>query len=243
MSAELLHDEAGEKPRLTARLVDPPWRMPLSIFVAGMFLAVGLIAPQLPNLFPHVRLGWALACFLLAISGMGMVSSDMTVRLIGATVGTGVTLALFQYLIDYDLIADAMVYRTERGDFVWQETLVGMLVFAPLLVLHVARIESYLETVPMGRHTWEGARMGLMQSGWLALVVVVLLFAGPIIGPLKSPDIPSSLSTPWENPWFVVSVGGSLLLAGIVSGAIAALLGCTVPVGQPASVADSTDRD
>lgn len=233
MSADLLHDEAREKPRLPSRPVDHPARLPMCVIAAGVFLAVGLIAPQLPNLFPHVRLGWVLACFLLAVSAMATVSSDMTVRLIGAALGTGVALALFQYFIDYDLIADAMAYRTETVGFVWQETLVGVLVFAPLIVLHVARIESHLEEIPLGRHTWEGARMGLLQSGWLTLVVVLLLFAGPIIGPLQSPDIPASLATPWENPWFVVSVGGSLLLAGALSGAIAALLGCTVMVGPP----------
>ena len=243
MSADLLRDERRDKPQLSSHLVDHPWRMPMSIIAAGLFLAIGLSAPQLPNFFPHVRLGWVLAFFLLAISAMGMVSSNMTTRLIGAAVGTGLTLALFQYLIEYDLIADVMTYRSDRATFIWQETSVGMLVFAPLVVLHLSRIESHLETVPLGRHTWEGTRMGLLQSGWLALIVVVLLFAGPIIGPLKSPDIPSSLATPWENPWFLVSVGGSLLLAGAASGAIAALLGCTVMVGQPASVVDRSETD
>lgn len=233
MSADLLQGESRENPRPVPTTVDHPWRMTLCTITAVCFLLLGLMTPQLPNLFAHARLGWMLSCFLLASAAMAIASRRMDVRLIAAALGTVFTLGLFQSLVQYDLIGDVMAYRSHPASIVWQETLVGTLVFAPMMVLHVARIESHLEGVPLRLHSWEGTRMGLLQSAWLTLVVVLLLFAGPMLNPLNSTDT-TTLAFSGENPWLLLAIGGSLSLAGALSGAIAAWLGTTSIVGRPA---------
>ncbi|PQO27722.1 hypothetical protein [Blastopirellula marina] len=224
MIADLLSDEGKSKPAPTPRVVDHPWRLAASLFGVFFFLAIGLITPQLPGLFPHVRLGWILACFLLATSAASMTTSHLPLRLLSAAIGAALSFAVFQSLVQYNLIADEMAYRVSQPVWGAPHSMFVAALFSPMVVLHCARIERHLVEVPLGQREMKGMWLGLIQSGWLTLVVVALLFAGPILMKLEAADLSGRSTLPGENPWLLFAVGGSLLVAGAGSGLLVGLL-------------------
>lgn len=224
MIADLLSDEGKSKPTPAPRVADHPWRLAASLLGACFFLTIGLIAPQLPGLFPHVRLGWLLACFLLATSAASMTTSHLPLRFLTAAIGAAFSFAVFLGLIQYNLIADEMGYRVAQTSWFDLSGMFGAALFSLVVALHCIRIERHLDDVPWGQREMKGMWLGLMQSGWLTLVIVALLFAGPILMKLESSDLSVESTLPGENAWLLLAVGGSLLVAGLGSGLLVGLL-------------------
>ncbi|RCS41050.1 hypothetical protein DTL42_20910 [Bremerella cremea] len=220
MIADLLSDEGKSNSKPAPQVSDHPWRLAASIFWAVVFLAISLLAPQLPEVFPHVQLGWMLACFLMAVSAACMTTGNLPLRLLAAAVGSAFAMTLLNGLIQYNLIADEMAFRPYPVVGVDGGSILGAALISLVVTLHCGRIELLLREVPLGQREKKGMCLGLVQSGWLMLVIVALLFAGPML----ATDLSGKSALSGENPWLLLAVGGSLLVAGAGSGLLVALL-------------------
>lgn len=220
MIADLLSDEGKSSSKPARQLADHPWRLAASVFWAALFLTLGLAAPQLPELFPHVRLGWMTACFLLAISAASMTTSNLPLRLLTTAVAAAFAMAMINGLIEYNLIADEMTFRFDLAAGLEPRNMLGTALISFIVILHCGRIEHLLQEVPVGQRETKGMWLGLMQSGWLTLVIVALLFAGPML----ATDQSSQSAFSGENPWLLLAIGASLLVVGVGSGLLVALL-------------------
>lgn len=226
MIADLLREENKPSTPLSPQVADHPWRLSLSCFWSIVFLSIGLIAPKLPDLFPHLRIGWMVASFLLATAAASMTSSKRSLRLISAAIGAVLTFGVFSSLVQYNLIDDEMTYRLMDASWFTPRGYLVAVLFSPMVAWHCARIEQRLSDIPVSKRERTAVWLGLLQSIGIALVIVALLFVAPMLAAQDDSANAGKFLATGENPWFVLAIGGSTLVAGTISGLFVSLLPC-----------------